>query len=51
LIDSWLAYGYVQISYDASGGRGACSNRQSAVIWREGVWPKRHKTFIVAEKA
>jgi len=27
-----------------------CSNRQSAVIWGEGVWSNRHITFIVAKK-
>jgi len=29
---------------------GVCSNRQSTVIWGEGVWPNRHVTFIVAKK-
>jgi len=30
-----MPLGNVQ-SYDASGGRGVCSNRQSVVIWGEG---------------
>jgi len=30
---------------------GVCSNRPSAVIWGEGIWPNHHITFLVAEKA
>jgi len=29
---------------------GVCSNRQSTVIWTEGVRPNRHITFVVAKK-
>jgi len=32
-------------------GEGGCSNRQNVVICWEGVWPNRHITFILAEKA
>jgi len=42
-----LKLGNVQI-YDA---QGVCSNRQSAFMWERGVWPNRHVTFIMAEKA
>jgi len=27
-----------------------CSNRQSTIIWKRGVWPNHHVTFIVATK-
>jgi len=40
-----------KISYDASEGGGGCSNRQSAIIWGRGIWPNRHVTSAVAEKA
>jgi len=30
---------------------GVCSNRQSIVIWEEGIWPNRHITFTVVKKS
>jgi len=42
----------VQISYDASWGRrDLLKSTESRHVGKEGVWPNRHITFIVAEKA
>jgi len=43
--------GNVQISFDVLGRDVVFSNRQSAVTWGRRLWPNRHITYIVAEKA